>query len=186
MNQMYYKAPTFLIVQDDEGQIAFQREDLMRYSGARGLIASGVVLRLILAASEDLCPGSIPFRKEFKFRTSFPGDEVRDGIELVTRAVTQGRFTLDLSIGPDFAPATPAGGRMYFEVAYKDEAMSYVLDPSIFTQQWLEEVVRHQEGSVSKEAHAKYLEYKYQILGMLLSRPEVFTQREPVSIDRFK
>ena len=183
---MYYKAPTFLIIHDDEVRIAFQREDLMRYSGARGLIASGVVLRLLLAASEDLCPNEIPYRKEFRFRTAFPGDEVRDGIELVTRAVTQGRYVLDLSIAPDSAPDTPAGGKMYFEVAYKDKAMAYALDPEIFTQEWLEEVVRHQEGSLSEEEHAKYLEYKYTILGKLLSRPNVFTLREKIDIHRFK
>lgn len=89
---MYYIPTTYLTVRDDEGPIVFQREDLMRYSGNRGLIASGVTFRLLNAAFEDLCPNEIPRREYFRFRTSFPGDEVRDGIELVTRAVLKGRY----------------------------------------------------------------------------------------------
>ena len=74
---MYYIPTTYLTVRDDEGPIVFQREDLMRYSGNRGLIASGVTFRLLNAAFEDLCPNEIPRREYFRFRTSFPGDEVR-------------------------------------------------------------------------------------------------------------
>lgn len=171
---MYYRAPTFLLVQDDEGEIAFQREDLMRYSGSRGLIASGVVLRLMLQASKDLCPDKIPHRKKFYFKSAFPGDEVRDGIELVTRAVTDGRYILDTTIAPDCAAKTPLGGGMYFEVRYEDRAYAYALDPSIFTDEWRAEVLKHQEGSETVEEHAAYLEYKYEILGKLLARPNIF------------
>ena len=45
---MYYIPTTYLTVRDDEGPIVFQREDLMRYSGNRGLIASGVTFSLEL------------------------------------------------------------------------------------------------------------------------------------------
>ena len=60
---MYYIPTTYLTVRDDEGPIVFQREDLMRYSGNRGLIASGVTFRLLGAAFEDLCPNEIPHRE---------------------------------------------------------------------------------------------------------------------------
>ena len=49
---MYYIPTTYLTVRDDEGPIVFQREDLMRYSGNRGLIASGVTFRLLNADSK--------------------------------------------------------------------------------------------------------------------------------------
>lgn len=97
---MYYIPTTYLTVRDDEGPIVFQREDLMRYSGNRGLIASGVTFRLLGAAFEDLCPNEIPHREYFRFRTSFPGDEVRDGIELVTRAVLKAGTLLILQLRP--------------------------------------------------------------------------------------
>lgn len=182
---MYYIPKTYITVRDEEGPIVFQREDLMRYSGNRGLIASGVTFRLLNAAIEDLSPESVPFRKNFKFRTSFPGDEVRDGIELVTRAVLTGRFTVDTSIAPACAPQTPANGAMYFEVAYGNKAFAYSFDPKIFTKEWSDMVIKHQEGSISEEEHARYLEYKYEVLGKLLSRINVFNLREPIPVDRF-
>ena len=151
---MYYIPTTYLTVRDDEGPIVFQREDLMRYSGNRGLIASGVTFRLLGAAFEDLCPNEIPHREYFRFRTSFPGDEVRDGIELVTRAVLKGRYFVDTSIAPDFAPQTPANGAMYFEVAYLDRAFAYSFDHNIFTKEWADEVIKHQEGSFGRRTCA--------------------------------
>ena len=127
----------------------------------------------------------IPRREYFRFRTSFPGDEVRDGIELVTRAVLKGRYFVDTSIAPDFAPQTPANGAMYFEVAYLDRAFAYSFDHHIFTKEWAEEVIKHQEGSLSEEEHARYLEYKYEVLGKLLTRMNVFNYREPIPVSRF-
>lgn len=183
---MYYIPQTFLIVRDDEGPITFYREDLLKYSGNRGLIASGVVFRLMGAAIEDLSPNEVPFREKFRFRTSFPGAEVVDGLELITRAKTENRFFLDTSIAPAIAPQTPANGAMYFEVAYGDKAMAYSFDGQIFTKEWSDLVLAHQEGSASEEEHAQYLEYKYDILGKLVCRPNVFNLREPISIERFK
>ena len=123
-------------------------------------------------------------REYFRFRTSFPGDEVRDGIELVTRAVLKGRYFVDTSIAPDFAPQTPANGAMYFEVAYLDRAFAYSFDHNIFTKEWADEVIKHQEGSLSEEEHARYLEYKYEVLGKLLTRMNVFNYREPIPVTR--
>lgn len=183
---MYYIPQTFLIVRDEEGPITFYREDLLKYSGNRGLIASGVVFRLMGAAIEDLSPGEIPLREKFRFRTSFPGEEVVDGLELITRARTENRLLIDTRIAPPIAPQTPANGAMYFEVAYEERAMAYSFDSDIFTQEWVQLVQRHQEGSISTEAHAKYLEYKYDVLGKLVCRPNVFNLRESISVDRFK
>ena len=104
--------------------------------------------------------------------------------QLVTRAVLKGRYFVDTSIAPDFAPQTPANGAMYFEVAYLDRAFAYSFDHNIFTKEWADEVIKHQEGSLSEEEHARYLEYKYEVLGKLLTRMNVFNYREPIPVTR--
>lgn len=45
-------------------------------------------------------------------------------------------------------------------------------------------MIKHQEGSLSEEEHARYLEYKYEVLGKLLTRMNVFNYREPIPVTR--
>ena len=54
---------------------------------------------------------------------------------------------------------------MYFEVAYLDRAFAYSFDHNIFTKEWADEVIKHQEGSLSEEEHARYLEYNMKCSG---------------------
>ena len=180
---MYYIPTTYLTVRDDEGPIVFQREDLMRYSGNRGLIASGVTFRLLGAAFEDLCPNEIPHREYFRFRTSFPGDEVRDGIELVTRAVLKGRYFVILQLRPILRLRRPPTEQCTLKLPTR-QSFCLQLDHNIFTKEWADEVIKHQEGSLSEEEHARYLEYKYEVLGKLLTRMNVFNYREPIPVTR--
>ena len=44
---MYFQMKNFVEVREPEGTLVFQLEDLMRYSGPRGLIASGVTMKLL-------------------------------------------------------------------------------------------------------------------------------------------
>ena len=113
---MYFQMKNFVEVREPEGTLVFQLEDLMRYSGPRGLIASGVTMKLLGRAFKDLSPREPPMRHEIYILSSFPGSDVVDGFELVTRAVTRGRYILDLDKAPKDAPPSPAGGSMYFEI----------------------------------------------------------------------
>lgn len=182
---MFSQTPFNLCVREPEGILSFTRDDMLGYAGLGQLIASGVVMRLFSRAFSDLCPGGdVPARSDIRVLTAFPGKGVRDCIELVTRAVTEGRFILDTEAAPAFAPTTPVGGAMYYEVAYRGKAFAYTFSPDIFDDQWRAEVAEYTNGAERLEDHARYVGYKYQVLGELMNRPDVFIDVRPCSAER--
>ncbi len=180
---MYYPMTNYLTVADQQGNIIFQLEDLMRYSGLSGLIASGVVLRLLGKAFADLSPNRPPNRSEIFVLSSFPGSDVVDGIELVTKAVSTGRYILDTEKAPKEAPPSPVGGRLYFEVLYHGKSFAYTFSPEIFNQEWFNQVLKNQKGCDSAEEHSKYLQFKFSVLGKLIASVNPFLRVEPCEPD---
>jgi hypothetical protein len=69
-----------------------------------------------------LAPDGPPERREIVVRTAFGGPGARDGFELVTRAVTEGRYTIDAAL------ARPERGRtlerFVFQLAYRERAIT--------------------------------------------------------------
>lgn len=104
-------------VVDFAAELEFTFEDLRRYSGPRsvgGLAHAFKVMQRVLPLLTD---GGPPERREISVRTAHPGPGVRDGVEMVTRAVTEGRFHHD----PGFE-RTDAGEKMawwVFEFTYR-------------------------------------------------------------------
>ena len=180
---MYFQMKNFVEVREPEGTLVFQLEDLMRYSGPRGLIASGVTMKLLDRAFKDLSPREPPMRHEIYILSSFPGSDVVDGFELVTRAVTRGRYILDLDKAPKDAPPSPAGGSMYFEIGYRDRCFAYTLSPEIFDKEWFEAVAAKQEGCKTEKEHANYLAYTFSVLGKLIASSDPFLRIEPCKLD---
>ncbi len=181
---MYFQMKNYVEVREPEGTLVFQLEDLMRYSGPRGLIASGLTMKLLKRAFQDLSPHEPPMRHEIYILSSFPGSDVVDGFELVTRAVTRGRYILDIEKAPKYAPPSPAGGFMYFEIGYRDKCFGYTLSPEIFDKEWFDAVAAKQEGCTTEEEHATYLAYKFSVLGKLIASTDPFMRVTPCSLDK--
>jgi hypothetical protein len=181
---MLYQTPYVLTVRDPEGLISFSRENMMSYAGLGQLIASGVVMCLLNRAFSDLCPNSVPWRDRIRILSAFPGQGVIDSIELVTRAVTSGRFILDPDAAPADAPKTPAGGAMYYEVAYEDRGFAYTFSKNIFNEYWSSQVLSNQDGCPSEESHADYIRYKLEVVAQLLTRNDAICRIEPLADSR--
>lgn len=98
-------APVLEVV--DRGTVLrFGLQDLTRYHGplAPGGVAHGFAA--MRRAWPLLCSDGPPERREIRLDTAFPGPGARDAVELVTRAVTEGRYVVDLALGrPDRGPA---------------------------------------------------------------------------------
>ncbi len=180
---MYHPITNYLAVADRYGDIIFQLEDLVRYSGKGGLIGSGIVLRLLSRAFADLSPNQPPIRSELFILSSYPGSDVVDGIELVTKAVSNGRYILDKEKAPKDAPPTPQGGCLYFEVLYHGRSFAYTFSPKIFDLEWFNQEQKNQKDCESEEERAKYIQYMFSILGKLVNTANPFLRVESCQPD---
>lgn len=101
-------------------------EDCVRYHGRTSIGGVALGLRLIQRAVADLSPGGHPDRAAIAVRTAFPGDGVRDAVEMITRAVSRGAYVVDCDAGPATAPEA-ARGRLWFEVEIDGRRRAYVV-----------------------------------------------------------
>ena len=167
---MFVETPFSVRVREPEGVLAFTRDDMIAYAGLENLIASAVTLRLLSRAFADLTEDGVPVRRDIRILTAFAGE------------VTQGRFVLDQS--PAEKPATPLGGAMYLEVAYRGRAMAYTFSDSVFDDEWCRQVSAYQRGADDPAVHAAYVAYKFAKVGSILADPNVFADVRPCSAER--
>jgi hypothetical protein len=160
----------FVTVRDQDGVVAIGQDDLVRYAGPGQIVASALCLRLFARSFADLSPEGPPLRDEIRVLLAFPGPGILDGVEMITRARTRGRLVVDPAAGPASAPRAPVG-RFFFAVAIGARSRGYALAPGFFTEAFLTQVTRHQEGAGSAAERAAYLGAKYDLIGRLCGTP---------------
>ena len=84
-----------IAVQELGRTITFSFDDMMRYHGPGSPGGVAVAFKAMQRAFAVLSPDEPPQRRSIVVRTAFRGPGGRDGFEAVTRAVTDGRFTVD-------------------------------------------------------------------------------------------
>ena len=82
-------------VQELGRTITFTFDDMMRYHGPGSPGGVAVAFKAMQRAFDVLSPDEPPQRRSVLVPTPFRGPGGRDGFEAVTRAVTDGRFTVD-------------------------------------------------------------------------------------------
>ena len=85
-------------VQERSRTIAFTFDDLMRYHGGHSPGGVAVAFKAMRRAFPLLSPGNPPARRDINVRTAFRGPGCRDGFEVVTRAVSDGRYVVDRAL----------------------------------------------------------------------------------------
>jgi len=78
--------------------ISFSFDDMMRYHGPGSPGGVANAFKVLQRAIDLLSPDEAPQRRNIVVRTAFRGPGARDGFEAVTRAVTDGRYTVDRSL----------------------------------------------------------------------------------------
>jgi hypothetical protein len=82
--------------------IEFCYADMLRYHGGDSPAGVANAFKVLQRALPVLSPDAPPERRAISVRTPFRGPGARDGFELVTRAVTDGRYVIDLGLArPD-------------------------------------------------------------------------------------
>jgi hypothetical protein len=87
-----------LTVEERGRTIRFTLDDMMRYHGPHSPAGVAIAFKVMQRAFAALSPDMPPHRRSVTVRTAFRGPGARDGFEAVTRAVTDGRYTVDRSL----------------------------------------------------------------------------------------
>ncbi len=87
-----------LTVEDRGRTITFTFDDMMRYHGPHSPAGVAMAFKVMQRAFAALSPDRPPDRRSINVRTAFRGPGARDGFEAVTRAVSDGRYTVDRSL----------------------------------------------------------------------------------------
>ena len=105
--------------------MAFSFEDMLDYHGPHSPGGVAHAFKVLERALAVLSPEGTAQRREISVRTAFGGPGARDAFELVTRAVTDGRYEIDPAL------ARPELGgereRFVFCLSYRDRELTLVL-----------------------------------------------------------
>ncbi len=157
-----------LVVLDGSRRLAFSFDDLLRFhgGGSPGGVAHAfkvLELGLALLAGEG---GSPPQRRGIEVRTPFGGPGARDAFEIVTRAVTEGRYVLDGSL------ARPERGRamerFVFRLGYRGRSVTLIVREGFVTDEFVD-LARMQQRSDEDEARLDRL--KAEMAERVMARP---------------
>ena len=135
--------------------LRFGFADLLRYHGPGfpGGVAHG--FKVLARALPLLAGGAPPERRAIQVETAFPGPGARDAIELVTRAVSDGRYHLNLALPGPAAPEA-SRGRYLFRLRHHATLVTLVLRPGHVRQAYID-LSRRAGRSVAEEAELETL-----------------------------
>jgi hypothetical protein len=87
-----------ILVQEHGQVLEFSFADMLRYAGPCSPAGVANAFKVMQRAFALLSPNQPPQRRSVAVRTAFRGLGARDGFEAVTRAATDGRYTVDLAL----------------------------------------------------------------------------------------
>ena len=153
-----------ILVQELGQLLEFSYTDMLCYAGPYSPAGVAIALKVMQRAFAALSPNHPPQRRSVVIRTAFEGPGIRDGFEAVTRAVTNGRYTIDPAL------ARPDRGRMLqsfvFQVSVNGRTATLLLRPGFVTAEFVE-LAGKAERDHAEEAHLD--EMKAQLARQILA-----------------
>lgn len=121
----------------ERGQtLEFAFADMLRYAGPHSPAGVANAFKVMRRAFAVLCPDAPPSRRSIVIRTAFRGPGARDGFEAVTRAVSDGRYTVDRTL------VRPDRGRLLedfvFQVSIDDSTVTLLLRDGFVTDEFVD------------------------------------------------
>ncbi|MEJ7894342.1 MAG: hypothetical protein WKF94_17055 [Solirubrobacteraceae bacterium] len=125
---------TDLAVSERGRRLAFTFEDLLRYHGPGSPGGVAMAFKVLERALPLL--GAEVERREIAIRTAFGGPGARDGFELVTRAVSDGRYDIDVGLArPDLGRARE---RFVFALDHRGRHVTVVLREGYVSDEFID------------------------------------------------
>lgn len=112
----------------ENGQlISISYEEIMKYHGSGFPGGAAYALKAMQRVFPLLDGGKPLERREVFIETAFTGQGGRDAFEMVTRCVTDGRYSVDPTMPEAQGCEESPGGYYYFRFRYRQMAVSIVL-----------------------------------------------------------
>jgi hypothetical protein len=125
-----------LVVMDQGVRLEFSFADLMRYHGPRSPGGVAHAYKVLERALPLLAPDGVPERREIRVRTAFAGPGARDAFELVLRAVTEDRYTVDPALArPDRGRAAE---RFVFVLDHREREVTLAVRAGFVTDEFVD------------------------------------------------
>jgi hypothetical protein len=144
-------APDTLVVGESGRELTFSFAEMIAFHGGHSPAGVAHAFKVLERSLPLLKPGGLVERRSVVIDTAFGGPGARDGFECVTRAVSDGRYTVDLALErPDLGPNR---ARFAFRLRYGLGSVSLTLRdgfvPDEFvtlTSKTAEERTEHEEN----------------------------------------
>jgi hypothetical protein len=125
-----------IAVSDKRQTIEFSFADMMRYHGPGSPGGVAHAYKVLERGLPLLAPDGLPERREIRVETAFGGLGARDAFELVTRAVTEDRYVVDLAL--ERAERGRALARFVFRLRYRDRAVTLTVRDGYVTDELID------------------------------------------------
>jgi len=125
-----------LVVIDQGARLEFSFADLMRYHGPSSPGGVAHAYKVLERALPLLAPDGMPERRAITVRTAFGGPGARDAFELVLRAVTDRRYSVDPELArPELGRAAE---RFVFVLGHRERDVTLAVRDGFVTDEFID------------------------------------------------
>ena len=138
-----------LVVLESGRELTFSHEGMYAYHGGHSPAGVAHAFKVLERALPLLDPAGRVERREIVIETPFGGPGARDGFELVTRAVTDGRYLVDPALArPELGAARE---RFVFRIGYRDRDKTLLLREGFVPDEFVtltrkDELTKHEQS----------------------------------------
>ncbi len=151
-------------VSDDGQRLSFSFEEMLRYSGPGSPAGVAMAFKAMELAFALVSPGGPPERRQVVIETAFRGPGARDGFELVTRGLTEGRYHVRAAL--ERAERGRTLEQFVFCIRYQDHAVTLLVRPGRVTDEFIT-LARTDDRSPDQEQ--RFTDLKRDLAGQLLA-----------------
>jgi hypothetical protein len=161
--------PTGPIQVVDQGSpLTFTFEDMLRYAGPGSPAGVAMAYQAMRAAFSHLDPDAPLERREIRIETAFRGPGARDGFELVTRSLTEGRYLVTATLEHPERGVTLE--QFVFRLLFRARGCTLLVRDTMVSEEFVT-MARKSDRSPDEERHFTELKRTH-AEHLLASRPE--------------
>lgn len=163
-----------LSIKDRDTVLHISYEDMIKYHGRFHIGGVAMAYKALELGFAKIIPGETPSRDKVSFASGLgkAATGVLDAVELVTRARTRGELIVDPALGGDIAaPATPGGGKFYFELTYNGIKLGLALKDGLVPAEFMILSKKAIARSLDQEGATRLQAVKEEMAANLMSKP---------------